>query len=102
MKATVIIVRKVLELYFDYKVGDQDKVWAAKIFCNSCSRTVAGWLKGTHKSMPFPVPMVWHELSNQNKIFGWTVLQRPPYDPKRVHSLSFMMCKFNYSGVNIY
>jgi hypothetical protein len=70
MKATVTIVRKAFELYFDYKVGDQDKVWAAKIFCNSCSRTVAGWLKGTQKSTSFPVPVVWRELCNHNKIFG--------------------------------
>jgi hypothetical protein len=54
-------VRKTCELYFGCKVGDQDKVWVPKICCSSCSRTWAGRLKGTHKSMHFAVPMVWRE-----------------------------------------
>ena len=37
------------------------KVWAPKICCGSCSRTLTGWLKGTHRSMPFAVQMVWLE-----------------------------------------
>ena len=48
-------------LYFGCKVGDQDRVWAPKQSCSSCARTLQGWLKGTHKSMPFAVPMVWRE-----------------------------------------
>jgi hypothetical protein len=55
------LVRNAYELYFGCKVGDQDKVWAPKICCSSCSRTLAGWFKGTHKSVPFAVPMVWRE-----------------------------------------
>jgi hypothetical protein len=54
-------VRKAYELYFGCKVGDQDKVWVPKICCSSCSRTLVGWLKGTHKSMPFAVPMARRE-----------------------------------------
>jgi hypothetical protein len=55
------LVRKAYELYFGCKVRDQDKVWALKICCSSWTGTLAGWLKGTHKSMPFAVLMLWRE-----------------------------------------
>jgi hypothetical protein len=55
------LVRKAYELYFGCKVRVQDKILAPKIFCSSCSRALAGWFKGTHKSMPFAVLMVWRE-----------------------------------------
>jgi hypothetical protein len=55
------LVRKAYELYFGRKVADQDKVWAPKICCSSCSRTLARRLTGTHKSMPSAVPMLWRE-----------------------------------------
>ena len=58
------LVKKAYELCFACKVGDQDKSWAPKICCSSCSRISTGWLKGTHKSMPFAVPMVWREPRN--------------------------------------
>lgn len=58
------LVKKAYELYFGCKVGDQDRSWAPKMCCSSCSRTLTGWLKGTHKSMPFAVPMVWREPRN--------------------------------------
>ena len=48
-------------LYFGCKIGDQDRVWAPKQSCNSCALSLTGWLKGTHKSMPFAVPMVWRK-----------------------------------------
>ena len=58
------LVKKAYELYFGCKVGDQDRSWAPKMCCSSCSRTLTGCLKGTHKSMPFAVPMVWREPRN--------------------------------------
>src|SRR5258705_1433865 len=51
-------------LYFGCKVGDDDKGWAPPICCNCCARTLTGWLKGTHKAMPFAVPMIWREPQN--------------------------------------
>ena len=57
-------VRKAYHLYFGCQVGDQDKIWAPKFCCNSCSRTLLGWTKGTHTSMPFAIPMVWREPKN--------------------------------------
>jgi hypothetical protein len=58
------LVRKAYEIYFGCKVGDTDKVWAPKICCGSCLWTSTGWLKGTHRSMPFAVPMVWRKQRN--------------------------------------
>jgi hypothetical protein len=55
------LVIKVYVLYFGCKVRDQDQILALKVCCKSCSRTLAGWLKGTHKSLPFAVLMVWLE-----------------------------------------
>jgi hypothetical protein len=55
------LVRKAYELYFGCEVGHEDKVLAPKVCCSSCSRTLAGRLKGTHKSVTFAVPMVWRE-----------------------------------------
>lgn len=58
------LVKKAYELYFGCKVSDQDKSWAPKICCSSCSRSLTGWLNGTFKSMPFAVPMIWREPTN--------------------------------------
>ena len=46
---------------FGCNVGEQNKFWAPKFCCNSCSRTLAGWLKVAHISRPFDVPMLWLE-----------------------------------------
>lgn len=46
------------ELYFDCKVGDQDKAWAPKICCKGCYTSLTGWIRGEKRSMRFAVPMV--------------------------------------------
>jgi hypothetical protein len=55
------LMRKGYELYFGCNVGGHDELWAPKSCCSWCSRTSAGWLKGTHKSMRFAGPMVCRE-----------------------------------------
>jgi hypothetical protein len=35
--------------------------WAPHSCPSRCSRYLLGWLIGTHKSMPFAVPVVWRE-----------------------------------------
>ena len=57
-------MRKAYELYVGCKAGDHDKVWAPKICFSSCTRTLTGWLKDTHRSMPFAVPMIWRKRQN--------------------------------------
>lgn len=52
---------KAYKLYFGCELGDQDKSWSPHLCCTNCQRNLTGWLKGTHKSMPFAVPMIWRE-----------------------------------------
>jgi hypothetical protein len=61
MKPVSQFVSKFYELCFGCKIGDHEGVWVPKICCSSCSRALAGWLKGTHKSVPFALPIVWRE-----------------------------------------
>ena len=50
--------------YFGCKVGGQDQSWAPHICCRSCHTALTQWLVGKRESMPFAVPMIWHELHN--------------------------------------
>ena len=54
------LVKKAYELYFGSKV-DEGKSWAPGKCCCNCSRSLRGWLNGTHKSMPFGNPVIWRE-----------------------------------------
>ena len=48
--------------YFGVKVGDVlKKPWVPHFCCTSCSRSLRGWKSGTHKRMPFGIPMIWRE-----------------------------------------
>ena len=50
--------------YFKCKIGDQDKIWAPHICCNSCYVGVVNWFKGKKVVFKFAVPMVWREPPN--------------------------------------
>lgn len=58
------LVKTAYQLYFGFSIDERDKNWLPKICCNSCSRTLRGWLEGSHKSMPFTMPMIWSEPQN--------------------------------------
>lgn len=58
------IVRTAYFHYFGTKVGDQDKRWAPKICCNTCSVNLRSWLNNKGRSMSFAVPMIWRESTN--------------------------------------
>lgn len=58
------LVKKAYQLYFGFSIDERNKSWLPKICCNSCSRTLRGWLDGSHKSMPFIMPMLWSEPQN--------------------------------------
>nr|CAH7753306.1 unnamed protein product [Callosobruchus chinensis] len=55
------LLKTAYKFYFDCQVGDQDKTWAPSVCCTTCYSSLIKWLKGTRKSMPFAVPMVWRE-----------------------------------------
>nr|XP_036219079.1 uncharacterized protein LOC118680996 [Bactrocera oleae] len=58
------LVKTAYNLYFGFSIDERDKSWLPKVCCNSCSRTLRGWLEGSHKSMPFTMPMIWSEPQN--------------------------------------
>lgn len=60
------IVKKAYYFYFHCKIGDQDNSWAPHVCCLVCYATLTAWLKGTKKSMPFAVPMIWREPRNHH------------------------------------
>ena len=49
--------------YFVCQVKDQDKSWNL-VCCRNCYASLTQWLNRKRKSMPFAVPMVWHEPTN--------------------------------------
>ena len=50
---------------FVCKISDQDKAWVPYICCKNCYIGLAQWLNGKRKSMPFAVPIIWREPTNQ-------------------------------------
>ena len=55
------LVKKGYEKYPGIMIGDQDKSWAPHFSCATCAMCLRNWLNGSHKSMPFAVPMIWRE-----------------------------------------
>ena len=60
-KTITPLIKKAYHLYFNCKIGDQDKSWAPHIVYANCAVYLRAWLKGSRNSMPFAVPMVWRE-----------------------------------------
>ena len=46
------------------KLGDLDKKWAPKKVCHTCVEQLRKWSQGKKVSMPFAIPMIWHEPRN--------------------------------------
>ena len=71
--------------YVDCELGDQDKPWAPHIVYNSCYSSLNSWLDYSRVcSLPFAVPMIWHEPIDQvtdcyfcmTSVVGFTVKTR--------------------------
>jgi len=58
-------IKKAYCLYFDCKVGDQDKKWAPHVCCTTFPSKLNAWVNGKGL-MPFGVPMVWMVPSNHS------------------------------------
>lgn len=52
------------QLYFDKELPNREFPWVPTYSCCSCYRTLLGWMKGTHKGLPFAKPMVWTNPTN--------------------------------------
>lgn len=61
------LVTSAYQHYFGFLVDERNKNWLPKICCSGCSRTLRGWLKGSHRSMPFSTPMIWSKPQNHGK-----------------------------------
>ena len=51
---------------FWHEDDDQDKSWAPHFCCGSCRSTLEGWMRGSHKCMPFAIPRIWREPTNHH------------------------------------
>lgn len=59
------VVRKDDQLYFLFKIGDQEKKWAPYLCCNICETNLSQWLsRKKKKSVSFTVAMIWIELTD--------------------------------------
>ena len=83
------LVKKAYHLYFGCKLGDQDKVWAPNICCNTCSRTLTGWVKGSRKSMTFAVPMIWREPQNHLNDCYYCMTEIKGFSSKSKHRIQY-------------
>lgn len=54
-------VKKLYELYFGCRLGDQDKNWAPHICCVKCASSLSAWANRSGGGLKFGVPMVWRE-----------------------------------------
>lgn len=52
------------ELYYGFSIDKRDESLFLKICCNSCSRTLSGWLERSHKTVPFTTLISWTEPQN--------------------------------------
>lgn len=43
-----------------------DKTWVPHTACKTCIEALKYWRKGKKKSMPFGIPMIWREPTDQS------------------------------------
>ena len=49
------LLRTAYFLYFDCKIGDQDKSWAPQIYCKPCYNGLTAWFNGKKAAFNFAV-----------------------------------------------
>ena len=81
--------------YFRMYMGDQDKPWVIRtnhVMCGFWRTTLAGWLRGRKKAMPFGVARVWGEQKNHHDEFYFCMIDITKYrKAKGRQALSHMM-----------
>ena len=83
------LVEEAYALYFGCKVGDQDKSWAPHLCCSRCARYLRGWLKGTHRSMPFSIPMIWREPKDHVSDCYFCLTKISGFTAKSKHAINY-------------
>jgi len=82
------LVKKCYELYFGYKVGDQDKNWASHICCLTCVKCLTDWAKGS-RLMNFAIPMVWREPQDHSSDCYFCITQIKGISSKSKHTVKY-------------
>ena len=72
------------------KIGDDiHKPWAPTYCCSCCSRSLRGWLAGTHASMPFGIPMIWREQKDHVTDCYFCLTKTTGYSTKNKHLITY-------------
>jgi hypothetical protein len=58
------LIKSLCLVYFNMRLGDQDKKFAPHILCKTCVENLRQWYKGLLPSMSFGIPIVWREQIN--------------------------------------
>lgn len=83
------LIKRAYHCYFGFPVNDKDKYWLPKICCNNCSRSLRGWLKGSHKTMPFAKPMIWSEPQNHANGCYFCMTKTKGYSKKNKNMIKY-------------
>lgn len=82
-------VKRVYFSYFHVKLGDQDKPWAPHYVCKSCVEGLRNWTKGSRKSMPFGIPMIWREPRDHTTDCYFCLTNVAGFSHKNRHKVSY-------------
>nr|CAI5820804.1 unnamed protein product [Callosobruchus analis] len=63
-RAITEFVKQAYLAYVGVKLGDQDKTWAPRLVCKTCTEQLRQWTTSKRKCLKFGVPMVWREPKN--------------------------------------
>lgn len=63
-KGVTPLLQTAYRSYFSAELPNRNCSWVPQYSCCSCYRALLGWMKGTHKGVPFAEPMLWTEPSN--------------------------------------
>lgn len=85
-KTITPLTKKSHELYFGWKIGEQDKPWALHIVYAMCVMCLRGWLRGNQRSKPFAVLTVWEEQDHLTDCY-FCLTKRPGTSSKSKHRI---------------
>ena len=78
--------------YFKIKLGIQDKKWSPNVVCKTCAENLRERFKGIRLSVPFGIPMVWHEAQNHYNDCCFCLCTISGYNNKTRRAFSIHVC----------
>lgn len=82
-------VKKLYHLYFDCKIGDQDKPWSPHICCINCSSSLSKWFNRSGPGLSFGVPMVWREQRDHLTDCYFCLTVTEGFNSKNKHGIEY-------------